>query len=334
MGENMASTVNIAFDEFIREKVNINQDSSKKARSSRDWLINKIHDFPKKDDTFPKLYNQIDIYFGSFARKTKIKPLDDIDIMIGISADGGTYYELNDSIIINIPETADKLRNLCNDDNNLSSVKVLNKFKKSLTEISQYEKAEINRNQEAITLKLSFYEWNFDIIPCFFTKPETSGRTYYLIPDGNGKWKKTDPRMDRDRVIKINQNNNGKVLNVIRLMKYWNKRPIMPSMPSYLIENMVLDYYETHEAKNYVDWDVKYLLEYIRDNIFDPVYDPKDIQGDINNLSQDEKTKIQNRADLDYDKAVLAGKFETNKDQKSAINKWKEIFGYEFPEYS
>jgi len=140
--------------------------------------------------------------------------------------------------------------------------------------------------------------------------------------------------MDRDRVIKINQNNNGKVLNVIRLMKYWNKRPTMPSMPSYLIENMVLDYYETHEAKNYVDWDVKYLLEYIRDNIFDTVYDPKDIQGDINNLSQDEKTKIQNRADLDYDKAVLAGKFETNKDQKSAINKWKEIFGYEFPEYS
>lgn len=329
----MASTVNTAFDKFIKEKVNINQGSSKKARSSRDWLINKIHDF-SNEDTFPKLYNQVDIYFGSFARKTKIQPLDDIDIMIGISADGGTYYEFNDSIIINIPETADKLRNLCNDDNTLSSVKVLNKFKKSLSEISQYEKAEINRNQEAITLKLSSYEWNFDIVPCFFTKPETNGRTYYLIPDGNGKWKKTDPRMDRDRVTKINQDNDGKVLNVIRLLKYWNKRPTMPSMSSYLIENMVLDYYETHEAKDYVDWDVKYMLKYIRDNIFSPVHDPKGIQGDINTLSFDEKSKIKNRSDLDYDKAVLAGEFETNKDQKSAINKWKEIFGSEFPEYS
>lgn len=330
----MASTVNTAFNEFIKEKVNINQDSSAKARSSRDWLINKIHDFPKNDDTFPKLYAYIDIYFGSFARKTKIRPLDDIDIMMGITGAGSTYTEFNDYIVINVPETADKLRKLCNDDNTLSSVKVLNKFKKSLSEISQYEKAEINRNQEAITLKLSSYEWNFDIVPCFFTEPETNGRTYYLIPDGNGKWKKTDPRMDRDRVTKINQYNDGKVLNVIRLMKYWNKRPTMPSMSSYLIENMVLDYYENHAVEDYIDWDVKNMLEYIRDNIFSPVYDPKDIQGDINTLSFDEKTKIKNRADSDYDKAVLAGEFETNKDQKSAISKWIEIFGSEFPEYS
>ena len=96
---------------------------------------------------------------------------------------------------------------------------------------------------------------------------------------------------------------------------------------------MVLDYYEQHKASDYVDWEVKYLLNYINNNVSNPVQDPKEIQGDINELSQDEIFKIQSRALLDHGKAVVAGEFETNKDQKSAINKWKEIFGPDFPDY-
>jgi hypothetical protein len=333
----MVKTVNSAFDEFLKSKVNLDQNKTIKARNSRNWLINQIHEFPNRDNNFPKFYSSNDINFGSFARKTQIRPLDDIDFMVCISAEGSSY----DSSITNniheiiVPEKAEKLKKLCNDGNNtLNSIKVVNKFKKLLKNIPQYDKANLKRKGEAVTLKLTSYDWNFDIVPCFFTVADHNDRTYYLIPDGNGKWKKTDPRMDRDRVSTINPNNNGKVLNAIRLMKYWNKRPTMPSMPSYLIENMVLDYYETNQAGNYIDYEIKYLLKYIKDNIFYSVQDPKGIQGDINTLSFDEKTKIKNRADSDYDKAILAGEFETNKDQKSAINKWKEIFGSEFTEYS
>lgn len=334
----MSKTVNSAFNEFLKDKVNLDQNRTTNARSSRNWLMDQIHNFPDADDDFPKLYSEKDIYFGSFARNTKIRPLDDIDIMVCISAEGSFYdsYVTTNVHEITVNSDAENLKKLCNTGTDtLNSIKVINKFKKSLSNVPQYYNAEIKRNQEAVTLKLTSYDWNFDIVPCFYTKADINGREYYLIPDGEGNWKKTDPRMDRSRVTTVNTNNNGKVLDAIRIMKYWNKRPTMPSMPSYLIENIVLDFYESNTTLSFIDLDVKSLLIYIQNNIQSPVQDPKEIQGDINNLSSEDRTKILLRASLDYSKAVEAVKFEvTDKDQKSAINKWKEIFGPDFPDYS
>ncbi len=190
-------------------------------------------------------------------------------------------------------------------------------------------------NKQAAVLNLTSYTWSFDIVPCFFTSEDSYGKTYYIIPDGNGDWMKTDPRIDRDRVTNVNQKHNGNVLNVIRIMKYWNKRPTMPSMQSYLIENMILDYYESISdiASAYVDIEITNVLAYINTHIHLSVNDPKGIQGDINNLSYEERNKIQNRSYNDYYKAIDARNFETDKDYKSSINKWREIFGTDFPEY-
>lgn len=50
------------------------------ARASRDWLIGKMNDF-ENDEVFPVSYPGSHIAFGSFARRTKISPLDDIDLI-------------------------------------------------------------------------------------------------------------------------------------------------------------------------------------------------------------------------------------------------------------
>jgi hypothetical protein len=63
------------------------------------------------------------------------------------------------------------------------------------------------------------------------------------------------------------------------------------------------------------------------------VNDPKGIQGNINNLSWDERTKISNRAGADKQKALEARRLEGAKDHKGSIQKWQEIFGSEFPDY-
>lgn len=331
----MAKTVTTAFNEFLKEKVNLDSKVSSTARSSRNWLLDQIHNFTNKDEEFPKFYKDIDIGFGSFARNTKKRELDDIDIMIGLSAQESTYCEYSDRIEITVPDSATTLKNLCNDNSNtLNSRKVINKFINNLKNIDQYKKADINRNLQAAVLNLSSYTWSYDIVPCFFTKEDSYGKTYYLIPDGNGNWMKTDPRIDRDRVSTINQKLDGNVLNVIRIMKYWNKRPTMPSMQSYLLENMILNYYDTAPScSKYVDIEIPKILSYICNNIFNPVYDPKGIQGDLNKLSFDDKLKIQIRAACDMDKANEARDFENDNDPKSSINKWAEIFGGDFPKY-
>lgn len=332
----MATTVNTAFSEFIRDKVNLDSEKTKTARCSRNNLIDNIHKLDENDDFF-NLYNDVDIAFGSFARGTKIRPLDDIDIMIGISADGTTYSEYTDRIELLVNSEPSAQKQCCNSGTNeLNSTKVINKFISELEKISDYKKSELHKNGAAVTLQLKSYEWNFDVVPCFFTKEDIFKRTYYIIPDGKGNWQKTDPRKDRDNVTRINQKQSGRVLDTIRLSKYWNRRPTMPSMSSYAFECLLLQYFDskTDIVSEYIDLRFRDILLYVANNIFNPINDPKGIQGNLNTLTYDEMLKIYNRAKSDYGKAVDAVNAELNdKDQKKAIEKWGEILGSDFPTY-
>lgn len=330
----MSRTANGAFSDFLFNNVNLDKDKTTKARSSRGWLLGQIGLF-QNDDTFPKSYSEKDIHYGSFARRTKIRPLDDIDLMICLHGQGGRYNEFNGKIEITASEQSN-LKIFCNDYTwVLNSRKIIDKFVVKLSDVPQYSNAQIKRNLEAATLNLKSYDWVFDIVPCFITSPDLYGKTFYLIPDGKGNWKKTDPRIDKERAETINQNHNGHLLNVIRIIKYWNKRPTMPSMSSYLLETIIFNYYESRfeKASEYVDIEIPKVLEHLETAIFYQVTDHKGIQGDINSLSLDERTKISNRAKGDKLKANEALGFESNNDHEKSINKWREIFGNEFPKY-
>lgn len=332
----MAKTVKEAFTSFLENNVNLDSGETNRARRSKDWLLDQIHLFPSKDIWFPKLYSEKDISFGSFARCTKKRPLDDIDMMVALNGDGGSYLEFTDRIEIYVHNPYSRLRAFCFKDTNvLNSRKVINKFVSLLSGVPQYEKAMVKRNMEAATLNLSSYSWVFDLVPCFFTAKDMSYRDYYLIPDGQGYWKKTDPRIDRQRVRDVNQYHDGNVLNVIRLMKYWNRRATMPSMSSYLIENMILDFYSSRSAKasSFVDLEVSEMLKYIQIQVYHPVSDPKGIQGDINSLNSEEKDKISKRAYYDYIKTLEAKLLKSIGDHKASIDKWSEVLGSKFSMY-
>jgi len=329
----MALTVNTAFEEFNKNIVNIDIEKAKQARSSRDWLIEQLKTLPSKIDDFPRLYNEKHIKFGSFARNTKIRPLDDIDLILTFSADGATYFESvldSNTYYIHTDNASHNLKKFASDNSWLNSRRLINKLVSSLQEIPQYYHAEIHRKQEAATLKLSSYEWNFDIVPAFFTVND-----FYLIPDGNGNWKATDPRIDQERVSNINQKHNGKLLQLIRTLKYWNNRASMPTIPSYLFENIVLNFAEQlNELSDYIDFNLRDFWYYLKDAIYNEVQDPKGFQGNLNVLSFDDQIKISSKANDTYTIALEAIHFETQENnQKKAINKWREIFGNEFPTY-
>lgn len=327
----MAATVNQAFDEFNINCVNLDSDRTKVARDSRDWLIKQLISFPEKIEDFPDLYEDKHIRFGSFARNTKIRPLDDIDLIITFRADGTTYLKhQHDEYTLTVPESATNLRKLCNDDYTLNSIKVVNKIVKSLNQIEQYKQAEINRSKEAATLKLNSYEWNFDIVPAFYT--DTG---YYVIPNGEGKWKATDPRIDQKRVSEIIDKHGKRILQIIRTLKYWNRRAQMPTIPSYLFENFVLIYLESQiSISDYIDGNLIKFWDYLKSAIYLSVKDPKGFQDELNNLTYDEKIKISSKAVETYNKGYEAYKIETeDKDQEKAIKKWTEIFGDDFPKY-
>jgi hypothetical protein len=328
----MAKTVNQAFQEFNRDIVNLDKERTDTARSSRDWLIKQLISLQTNADGFPKLYENMHIKFGSFARNTKIRPLDDIDLLLTFSGEGTTYnaIEYGQNYILYVPESAILLRKLCNEDGTLNSIKLINKVVSSVNLIDQYKSADIHRRQEAATLNLKSYEWVFDIVPAFYTDTK-----YYIIPDGKSGWKATNPNIDQERVSDINNKYDKKVLQLIRTLKYWNNRALMTTIPSYLFENLVLNFTERlNSLSEYLDINLINFWNYLKSAIYNPVNDPKGFQGNLNTLSIAERMGIATRANDAYTKGYDAYKIETEeKDQQKAIKKWIEIFGDKFQKY-
>lgn len=214
-----------------------------------------------------------------------------------------------------------------NEDKSLNSTKLLNKFKNALIDIRHYESANIHRRQQAITLKLSSYEWNFDLVPCFHT---TSG--VYLIPNGKGGWMKTNPEKDQELVTSINQKHNGKFLELVRLVKYWNSKAFDRKAnieSSYLLEVMLANYYRSREKLYDIEYEFEQSLNYLRDNIRNTVDDPKNIEGNLNHLSDDEKTNLILRIDNDLKNIKDAKKVSMGQ----SFEYWKKVLGNKFPNY-
>ncbi len=328
----MARTVSRAFEEFMRDSVNLNPYITELARRSRDNLLENISEF--KEDFF-KLHSPYNIHFGSFARKTKCRELDDIDLMIGISAEGATYHTKSwDDVIIYASSESNIQMDCANDDGSLNSTKVSNRFKKKLESVREYSRSEVHRNGEAIKLNLKSKEWSFDIVPCFFTAKEITGRNYYLIPNGKGNWKKTDPRKDRDHVTESNKRKSGYLLELIRLFKKWNKVRCKEAIPSYLLETLIVKFADQQSELNYrIDYRFNDALDYISGAILYSVNDMKEIQGDINSLNMDKRNEIRSIARDDHAIALLGILYDSENKSEEAIKKWGEIFGEEFPKY-
>lgn len=301
------------------------------ARTSRDNLISNLNGFSGDNDFFT-LFPEFHLKFGSFARKTKIRPLDDIDLMICIAAEGRTYTKDGDKFYVHGMDSDASNGLFAENTNLLNSTKLINRIIKKLSNLNDYSKAEMHKNQEAATLQLKSYTWKFDIVPCWHMDIDR-----FLIPDGSGNWKLTDPRIDKQRLKDINQKHKGKLLDIIRIMKYWNNRAITYTMESYLLECMILDVYEHKpEQDNYwIDIEFRDLLDVISHKILGRVFDPKEIQGNLNNFLFEERYKISSALSDAYEKACDATRLEhTDKDQKAAIAKWREILGDSFPDYT
>lgn len=99
---------------------------------------------------------------------------------------------------------------------------------------------------------------------------------------------------------------------------------------------MILNYYDTNgrTSSPNIDVELPNLFALVYHGVIQPLYDPKGYQGDLNHLSSDERSSIQSRAKLDYERANDALQLATQGKQKEAIAKWGEIFGSDFPIYT
>ena len=325
----MPSTVSACFDAFRSATVDLPTDVTVTARSSRDFLVEQISSLGKEG-----VLHGTTVAFGSFARKTQKVPLDDIDCLAmlkcsataSVFSSGHTYELRNNGNAFLKPYTESS--------GYVNSTKVLNEVKKRLESVSQYGKSDIGRNGSAVVLNLKSYTWSFDVVPTCPVGDGGNGTAHYLIPNGNGKWTRTDPRIDASRATDANVKHGNRFLPAVRLLKYWNKRTQKPVLPSYYLETLLTNRALTHDPYPTMQNAVEDLLNALTSAVLSSCPDPKNLGPNLDAaVTHETKKKVSSAALSARQSAVAAINREIAGDHKAAISNWREIFGPAFPQY-
>ncbi|MEG3909626.1 hypothetical protein QT979_17425 [Microcoleus sp. w2-18bC1] len=343
----MPLTVGGAFDQFRRDVVDLDPENTKKARASRDNLFTQIKILAKNNSDFPELKSDTPfINFGSFARRTKIKPLDDIDFLVILNGSKRVAEKVSlfrthklqfirPSIALMGTRPSMALEQFLDDNDYINSTILLNRIKCHLSSVKNYEKAEIRRRGEVVTLKLNSYSWNYDIVPAIPMLNNYGGTAYFLIPDGKGNWKPTDPRIDEDNTTRVNKYHDGKFLPVVRLLKYWNSIAYnRPRLSSYYFETLAIKVFELSPKFASLPHGVKLFFDRCPYYLNQPCPDLKCLEPDLDaDLDWSQKEKVREAMASASVYAGYALTYELNSKHKDAIKHWQSIFGSKFPNY-
>lgn len=321
-----------AFDQFRRELVDLDPNKVGKARRSRDYLQEQIVKIAEDDPDFPRVTGQY-LPYGSFARSTKVRPLDDLDMLVMLNEkDSQEERDLYDPYTFKVRITANSspLKPYVDETGYVSSTKILNRMKSGLQKVPNYRKSEIKRTGVAVVLNLVSYPWIFDIVPSLAVKDYYGAVTYYLIPNGKGEWMRTDPRKDQELVSVANQNQNGRLLSLIRLIKYWNMTSYgVPRLMSYHLETLLISGFH---------YGYPAIASNIRSSVPDAFYklaslltsscpDPKQLGPNLDTyLDWEQKEKVRAAAITRAEYAEYALDHEKKGEHKEAIKWWGYVF--------
>jgi predicted nucleotidyltransferase len=330
----MPYTVNTSFSQYRESTVDLDREEMRKARNSRDFLKERISRLADIRSDFPKITKDY-LAFGSFARNTKVRPLDDIDIMVILNGSNTTEVSSYSSIYsyrLQANNTS-YLWQFTDEYGYVNSTRILNRFRDGLSSISNYRNATINRRMQAVVLNLVSYAWSFDIVPAV-PIGRNGTREYFLIPDGRGNWIRTDPRRDQTFITDANKRHNSNLIPLIRLLKYWNmNRYSPPKIGSYYLETMIINGFKWASPIS----NIKNALPDVFRNLGNAVTltcaDPKGLGPNLDESSSwDTRKKVQEVA---YEMAKFADyalRDEQNNNHKSAVDWWNIIFP-NFPKY-
>ena len=252
--EARALSVDGAFEKFLDAEINISKATRSRTSTSQHHIREFLADETDRDDTFPRVLSIEDRDFlgGSFARHTKNWPLNDIDIYVPLDGHGLVYSQygwpqpytvVSDGVLDANPllEDASRWKN----GYSISSRKLIDGFAEVLDR--HYHASKVRRVGEAVNVRLTLGAGEdndglgFDIVPCFSLKAQNQGdQDFYLIPNGDGGWIHTNPRIDQGISDSLNRDNGRTLRKAVKLMKWWNTTYIGGRLESYYIELAVM----------------------------------------------------------------------------------------------
>ncbi len=234
--------------EGLLEKIGVSQAQRSQGSTSHTYVRGLLDNKWKTDPTFPWLATG-DFLSGSYARGTKIHPLDDIDVMIVLDGSGLFQVEggRQTNAIVRGEAHGSPVHTLTYGTQGLiSSKRILEKFRDALQEA--YPSSDIRKNGQAVNVWLESYGLGLDIVPSFHIIPQDGRRDFYYIPKGgeSHEWMSTNPKIDAEIYHDLDTRHDGKLKPVVKLLKHWNEVYNNSRLQSYHLETVAMYVFDQH----------------------------------------------------------------------------------------
>ena len=171
----------------------------------------------------------------------------------------------------------------------------------------------------------------FELVPGFENK---DGSYTYPDSNGGGSWKTTNPKPEIEAIRTRNSTCNNNLIPLCRMMRSWKKEWSVP-LGGLLIDTLayqfIIDWEHRAESYFYYDYMCRDFFDYMADQDKDQEYWKAPVSGQ---RVYGGKGQFQYKAKRCYNIALQAIEHETAnpKQEWSAKQKWREIFGTSFPD--
>lgn len=245
-------------------------------------------------DTESKTANSLQV--GSFGRATAINGISDLDMLYIMPKSSWEKY---------------------NGENGTSNI--LNDTRSAI--LDRYPRTEVKVDRLVVTV--TYNDFYMEIQPVFEQDDES-----YKYPDTYQQcWKVTKPREEIDAIIDIDNNKNGNVRNLCKMVRAWkNKHGI--EISGLLIDTLVYNFFEQtteYDDKSFIYYDwisrdfFKFLSEEPEQNFYQALGSNQQVKV---------KQKFQRKAKGAYQLCLDA----IDAEKTNGVNdKWKELYGRPFP---
>lgn len=243
---------------------------------------------------------------GSYSRHTLISPLKQSDIDVVVILNSKYFHHYNGQ--------------------NGGQAGLLDQLKRVLKK-TYPTTPDISRNGQAVTIQ--FTDFAVDVVPAF--NRQGGG---YLIPNSiTQSWLSTDPKQHVQIWSEANQNHDGNLVPLMKMLKAWN-RSNSSFLRSFHLETMILQILHNVTISDFPSG-VRYVFDKSREYVTKRNPDPAGYGDDVGSyLNTEDKIKnAVSRFETAYTRSIKAEEYARIGHIPNAVNMWRMVFGDYFPVY-
>jgi hypothetical protein len=244
-----------------------------------------------------------DFLSGSYARRTAIRPLHDIDFVFVLEA--AAHRDVSPAS--NVPPSA-----------------CLKKLQRAV--VAAYPNTSAGKLQARSVGIVFQNNIGFDVVPAFENRAEV-----YMIPDRDrDAWIQTNPEAHRTALVAANDKAGSKLNPLIKMAKHWKTEHRVP-LRSFHLEVMAYGAFASAPA-SYPEG-ARALFAHLVGAVLKACPDPAGVGPNIDaGMAQDERTKLWERLVEAEGKAREALAEEKAGQTARAHGIWRGLFGKAYPE--